>query len=85
MVDGVCAFRIFAHHKSRVSQLAVRDFGDDCGIILWVDVAENWFHLRLGIGACRRGCGVAFLLQDTVSDRLLKGLGTNTKEPFFRG
>ena len=71
-MDSVGALWIFAHYKSWISQLAVRPIGNCCGFILWLDVAENWVHLRFGPGTRRGGCVVALY----VSDRLRGSIAT---------
>ena len=64
MVDGFGVFWIFAHYEYGISELAIRDSGDDCGIILWMDVEEDGIDVRVGTGACRGGCGLALFVSD---------------------
>lgn len=61
MVDGVGAVRVRAYHEYGIPELAVRNFGDDCGIVLRVDVEEDRVDIRVGIGTCGGRRSVAFL------------------------
>src|ERR1700685_3157406 len=67
MVDGVGAVWVLAHHKSGISQLAIRDSGVHCGDFLWVDMAENGVDLRVGYCARIGGCDLALLVPNRVS------------------
>ena len=68
-MDGVAALRFLAHHEHGFSELAVRGAGNDCGNFLWLDVAKERLDFRVNVGACGRGCNVAF----TVPDRIASG------------
>lgn len=66
MVDGLGAVWIFTHHESGISELAVRDSGDDCGDFLWMDLAEDGIDFCFGDCACAGGYNVALFVQDDV-------------------
>jgi hypothetical protein len=65
-VDGFSAFWVFPHHESRISQLALRDFGNDRRFVLWMDLAKDGIHFRFSTCAWRGGCGVALPFPDDV-------------------
>ena len=44
----VTAFWVFSHHEWRISKLAIRVAGIDCGIFLRVDLAEDEFDFCVG-------------------------------------
>jgi len=66
VVDGVDAIWAFAYYESEVSELAVCDSGGDCGLVLWVDVAEDGIDFCVGNCACGGGYYVAFFVSDDV-------------------
>ena len=60
----VSAVRIFSHHERRISELAIRAAGIDCGIFLWVDLAEDELDFCVGDRAWSRGRIVAFFVSN---------------------
>ena len=63
---GLCvsAFWIFSHHERRISELAIRIAGIDCGIFLWVDMAEDEFDFCVSDSSRSGGRDVALYVSD---------------------
>src|ERR1700674_887947 len=68
VVDGFDCFWLFAHYQHGFPELALRDPGVDCGVVLWLDLAEEWIDLRVRDRSWASGCNLAFLVPDSVSD-----------------
>jgi hypothetical protein len=66
VVDGVDVVWAFAYYEFGISELAVRDSGCDCGVVLWVDVEEDGINFCFCPGTCGGGCYVAFFVSDDV-------------------
>jgi len=80
VVDGFDVVWVFAYYESGISELAVCDFGGDCGIGLWVDLEEDGIDLCVGAGAYGGGCYLAFFVSDDVRDGAGKQRSNDVKK-----
>ena len=51
MVDRICAIWVFPHNEHGISELAIRNSSDDCGIVLWVGLEAHGIDFCVGLGA----------------------------------
>ena len=65
-MDGFGVVRALAYHQHGIPKLALRDFGVDSGVVLWVDLAEDGVDFRFGDCTCLGGWALALLVSDFV-------------------
>jgi len=70
LVDGLSLIWFLAHHQHGLPELAVRAPGVDCGLVLWLDLAQDRIDFRLRHRARVGRCAVALPVPHVVKERI---------------